>query len=317
MPRPKSLPAPAIDVIPNTEALAAASDAANAISAIDYAVAESAELFKLVGRIEASHFLETVSARLIAECYQRAKGELNRIKHLRVPGPDGKPETVSDIERFCELVMPVSARRCRQIVAAIDTLGTDLYEQAERIGFRARDYQALKALPADDQALVKQALAGEGREQVLDLLTELAARNMALRERAERAQEDLQAKDDLIAAKNQKIDKLLTRRKFQPSADSIAQTAEQQKQLDELHDATRAVDVHLLRLATVMAAMAADLSTPMRRRMQQAVQFLAARLAGVADEHALEVDLTAEFNQRPEWLDAVLPTGDASAANAG
>ena len=49
-------------------------------------------------------------------------------------------------------------------------MGDTLFEQAERIGFRTRDYAALKALPSEDQALVKQAIETGTREEVIDQL---------------------------------------------------------------------------------------------------------------------------------------------------
>lgn len=50
-----------------------------------------------------------------------------------------------------------------QLADNLNLLGPELYEQAEKIGFKARDYQALKALPSDEQEIVKQALEAQNK----------------------------------------------------------------------------------------------------------------------------------------------------------
>ena len=173
--------------------------ASQLVAATDVQVMQAAELHQLVGQIKAAHFMETVSGLLIAKNYVQARDLLGKLGQVTVRGKDGKPETVSGMERFCELVMPYSARRCRQIVQAVETMGESLYEQAERIGFQVRDYAALRALPPDDQDVVKQAMNSGSREEVVGLLKELASRNEALRAKAVEAEKDLATKDRIIA----------------------------------------------------------------------------------------------------------------------
>ncbi|MBX3634730.1 MAG: hypothetical protein KF683_04985 [Rubrivivax sp.] len=303
MGRPKKTAAPAAEVVLDTVALTKAAEAANELSVIEAAVLDTAELYKLVGRIEVAHFTETVSGKLMAQAYLKAKEEFKKINSLAVTDRNGQRKHVSGLEEFCDAVMPISARRCRQIVEAIGTLGEELYEQAERIGFRARDYQALRALPADDQEVVKQALTTESREQVIDLLTELAARNQQLRQRVEQAADDLAAKDDLIGAKNKKIDDLLARKRFKPGPDDIARTEREKAALDQWTLVLAGVDAQFAQIdAVVRALYEQDPSPAIQLRVKQGLEYVVARLAQHVDELGLEVDLARLSPQPPDWL---------------
>lgn len=120
----------------------------------------------------------------------------------------------------------------------------------------------------------------------------------ALRE----AQEDVAAKDKLLESKNKKIDRLEAGKKFKPAADAIARTEEQQKQLDELVEATNGCEVRFMALANVVEAIEAGDSKAMRGRAAQAIQYMAQRLADIIDQHGIEVSLGEHIAQKPEWL---------------
>ena len=119
------------------------------------------------------------------------------------------------------------------------------------------------------------------------------------------ARDDVAAKDKLLGEKNKKIDKLLAAKKFKPSEGCIAQTAEQQAQLDELHQVTVRGEVCFMALADVVAAIEESDSKAMRGRAAQAVQYLVQRIADVIDQHGIEIDLSQHIAVRPEWLDAL------------
>jgi hypothetical protein len=81
------------------------------------------------------------------------------------------------LEEFCRVFLGKSYTRCFELAKNLELLGTDLYEAAEAIGFRARDYRALKALPADEQAIIQQAIQTQDREQVIELLQDMALKH--------------------------------------------------------------------------------------------------------------------------------------------
>lgn len=160
--------------------IALATQAADMLSATENQVLDSAEVYRMVGRMETAQFIETVSGRVMAETYLKVKALIGKSGSITVRTRTGERKQVSDMDSFCDAVMPITARRCRQIVAAIDTLGVELYEQAEQIGFRSRDYQALRALPDDQQAVVKRAIEAGDLHAVADIVHELAARNSTM-----------------------------------------------------------------------------------------------------------------------------------------
>jgi hypothetical protein len=93
---------------------------------------------------------------------------------------------VQDLDEFCRQFMGKSYRRCNELADNLHTLGPELYEQAQAVGFRSRDYRALKALPADDQAAVKAALEDGDKDTALTVLSQLVGRHQQAREVAER-----------------------------------------------------------------------------------------------------------------------------------
>lgn len=297
----------------DSHALARASEAADTLGAVNLAIAQSAELHKMVGRIETAHFMETVSAKLIAETYLKAKALLGEVGSVTVIGPTGKTETVSGMEQFCELAMPVSARRCQQIVSSIELLGPALFEQAERIGFRARDYQALKALPSDEQALVTRAMESGSKDDVLDLLTELAGRNEALRKQAELDKKSLAAKDKVIQAKSAKLDKI-----EEDAAARRNATMEEAEafQMDDLRNDTLGAETSLLRmLATVDEVLAQPATGAAEQAARHSLDYLVQRIVDACNSRGITVDLAERVT--PIWAQPIEAAAAAASGRKG
>lgn len=162
-----------------------------------------------IGSMRALDFIGKISARASVEIYLRQKKTkaYRAINHLNA---DGKTEKISDLDTFCELYLGKTARTIRDQAANYHLLGPDLFEVSERLGFRGKDYTALKALPADDQEVIKQAMSPEAdRDQVIDLLQEMAARHAsekaALTAEATEAKETAEARDQVVKSKEAKI----------------------------------------------------------------------------------------------------------------
>ena len=166
------------------------------------------ELGKLVGRMETAALYETISHGVIASSYEKAM-KSKAYKLLKNP----KSETYfASASEFCEVVLGVTARRAQQIIGNRTLIGVEAFEQAERLGLRQVDYNAIKALPAPEQELVRRAVEeAKSRDEVLDLLQELAARHaqekQALTARAEEAEAEKTAVEQLLADKNKALDK--------------------------------------------------------------------------------------------------------------
>jgi hypothetical protein len=154
-----------------------------------------------LGRLEALDFVAVTANTAMLAIYENVK-KSKAWRLLRNP-QDGRNGHFESLEDFCEVKLGKSYKRLRTLAAQKNLLGQDAYEQAERLGLRDVDYNAIKALPAPDQELVRRAVEeATTREQVLDVLHDLAARNVQ-REAALQAelQDARDQAEDLAASK--------------------------------------------------------------------------------------------------------------------
>ncbi len=129
-----------------------------------------------IGRLEALDFVLTVSTSAILATYENVK-KSKAWRHLRNP-KSAHGEHFQSLDEFCEVKLGKSYQRMRAIAVNRNAIGSDAFEQAERLGLRQVDYNAIKGLPAPDQELVRRAVEeAQSRDEVLDLLQELAARH--------------------------------------------------------------------------------------------------------------------------------------------
>ncbi len=204
----KQSPAAAPSILPQIDQrIQAAQDMA--LSAV-----ETDEVFAAgvdIGRLEALDFVTTVGTSALLSIYENLK-KSKGWRHMRNPkSADGRH--FESLAEFCEVKLGKSYSRFRELAANRTMIGQQAFEQAERIGLRQVDYNAIKALPAPDQELVRRAVEeSKSRDEVLDLMQELAARHGAekqtLTQRAEEAEAELKASEEVLAKKNARIDKL-------------------------------------------------------------------------------------------------------------
>lgn len=158
-----------------------------------------------IGSMRALDFVRQMSSRVQVEIYLRQK---KTKAYMSVPHPGGGH--FSSLDDFCEAYLGESGRNIRRKVDNYHLLGSELLEVSERLGFKGKDYTILKALPADDQELIKQAMSQEAdRDQVIDLLQEMAVRHAsekaALTAQAKEAEETAEARSEVIARKESRI----------------------------------------------------------------------------------------------------------------
>lgn len=170
---------------------------------------------KIVGRVETALFYETISQKVVVESYLELKKN-NAFMAITYRDADGNVKRISCLHEFCERVFKKTYRRVQQLVDNYHTIGADLFDAAEQIGFRQKDYQALKALPAADQAIIKQAMAEEtDRDQVIGLLQEMAvshaSEKAALTAKAKEAEDTAADRDRVIGSKQDQISALEVR----------------------------------------------------------------------------------------------------------
>lgn len=142
-PTQTTAPAELIDVTPQAEQqLAVLQDGAIQ----DQEKADFMELGRKLGQMETAAFIGNISDGVLLASYESVK-KSKAWKLLK----NNKGEIFPNLEAFCSERLGFSARRLAQVQGNRDTLGIETFEQAERLGLRQRDYNAIKALPAPDQ----------------------------------------------------------------------------------------------------------------------------------------------------------------------
>jgi hypothetical protein len=148
----------------------------NANALADGIILNATDAILKAGYIQGIEFTRRVGDVAIAQIFLSLK-QSKSYKGIPYSDSDGTTRRVGSFEEFCQAFFSKSYNRCLELSQNLQLLGTDLYEQSELIGFRARDYQALKALPADEQEIVKQAIETDDRDTVIDLLQEMALKH--------------------------------------------------------------------------------------------------------------------------------------------
>ena len=203
----KAAPADMPEILPAVEArIVAAQDAALSVSETDDVFAAGVD----IGRLEALDFVATVATSALVSIFENVK-KSKGWRLMRNP-QSGDGRHFESLDEFCEVKLGKSYRRFRELSANRTLIGGAAFEQAERLGLRQADYSAIKALPAPDQELVRRAVEeAKSRDEVLDLLQELAARHgqkeKALTKRAEEAEAEKAAVEQVLADKNKALDK--------------------------------------------------------------------------------------------------------------
>lgn len=289
----------------------------------DQAVMDSAEVFKALGRIETSAFFARIGNISAAQVAQQIR-ENKKYKGLPYTDQNGNRNHVSTFDEFCEAFLGKTGRYVRDLLNNLHVLGPELYESAEIIGFKARDYRALKALPAEEQEVVRTALASESKDEVLDILQDMAARHQGQKEAAKKEAEglraDLEARDRVLADKAKGLDKAqmeLAKLKSLPPSENVAlklaTEATAVKTLDNSHIAFLAETNKFFQVvADILDAEAVSSHT--KTYATQTVQRLAEELTDFLAAYGIAVDFQGMV--QPAWAQA-LAKADIETNNTG
>lgn len=280
------------------------------------------EVHRQIGQIESLEFMRHVADVATAQIFENMRNS-GKYKGLPYKDADGNMRHVASLDEFCETKLGKSYRRCMDLSQNLRTLGPELYEQSERLGLRNIDYKALRALPAEEQAVVKQAIEGtQSREEVVALLQEMAIRHqqdreslsteMAVREAAIlKAQADisgqLAAKDKVIAEKSARISTLVEEKNRTECLTDAEQAAEIERQLTE---ATLVAAGALIPVRkAVHAARSLDhCPQGLYIALQGAVDRIAGEAMSIAADYGIQLNLTAWMDSDPD-----APLGDPNA----
>lgn len=210
-------------------------------------------------------------------------------------------------QEFCQL-LGTSDDKVDLDIANLKAFGEEALESMSRMGIGYRELRQYRRLPEDQKlALIEVAKAGD-KDGFLDLAEEMIARHAKEKEslatQVEEAKATLEAKDRVLADKNERLTKLEEegKRKFKPSAGSEAKTAQEQALLTELDQASSAayLAIHKTFAAADVALSDSGAREAIQTRARQAVEFLVQQLADMAEEFGIQVDLEARI--APPWL---------------
>ena len=208
---------------------------------------------------------------------------------------------------FCA-ALGVSASKIDEDLTNLQIFGEEALAQLTQAGAGYRELRQYRKLPEDQkQALIEVAKAGD-KEGFVELAEEIIAKHAkekeALAAQVQEAQATLEAKDRVLADKNERLTKLEEegKRKFKPSAGSEAKTAQEQALLTELDQASSAayLAIHKTFAAADVALSDSGAREAIQTRARQAVEFLVQQLADMAEEFGIQVDLEARI--APPWL---------------
>jgi hypothetical protein len=283
-------------------------DMQNAGAVADTAVLAYGDTFKALGRIEGMDFLRRVGDIAIAQTFIGVR-ESKKYKGLPYKDADGNLRHVEDFDEFCREFFGKSYTRCYELSKNLHLLGPELYESAERIGFKARDYAALKALPEAEQEIVKTALAADDKAQVVEILQDLAARHQseraAAKKEADDMRADLDARDKLLADKGDKLDKtqmeLEKLKSLPPNKAEVLRLEREEEAAKVLTlavvEAQAAVNGLLGKLAAIKAA---EVSVYTKQHADQVASWFCQQVQLSLQESGIQADM-AEI-VLPEWM---------------
>lgn len=179
--------------------------AADMVRAAEKLMMDSEEVHRQIGQIEGFEFVRRVVDVATAQIFENVRLS-GKYKGLPYRDDAGIVRYVGTLEEFCAVKLGKSRQRCYELSQNLRLLGPELYEQSERLGLRNIDYKALRALPEDDQVLIKQALEDStSRDQVIDLMQEMAVKH---HQEKTALQAELSDKDAVLSAKQQRADAL-------------------------------------------------------------------------------------------------------------
>jgi hypothetical protein len=281
----------------------------NMAAAVDQAVMDAEEVHTALGRIEGLEFLRRVGDVAIAQIFTEVR-KSKKYKGLPYRDESGNLRHVEDFEEFCKVKLGKSYTRCYELSKNLATLGPDLYESAEKIGFRNKDYRALKALPEAEQDVVKTAIASESKDEVLSILEDMAARHQAEREAAKKERDelsaDLEARGKLLQDKSGKLERteeeLYKLKSLPPDADlelKLAREEEAVKAVDKVF-VTALAEFNKMLMQVDAIISNEDVAMHTKQYAVQTVQMYCEDMNSNLANYGIAVDFEGMVS--PEWL---------------
>ncbi|PAY00164.1 hypothetical protein CKO50_17215 [Pseudoalteromonas sp. HM-SA03] len=177
-------------------------------------LAEQQSVLVQLGQIQAFNFIGKMVTVSELKLVQQIK-DSKEYKGLSF-SKDGKTETVSTWEQFCDAYLDCSAKITNERLTNLSTFGEQFFEQAQKMKLGYRHLQSLRQLPDDQQTLVIESEAVEvgNKEAVQELIDELKAKHSKekdkLAQELDATERMLKVSRDSSSKKEEEIIKLKT-----------------------------------------------------------------------------------------------------------
>lgn len=319
--KPTPITPPADVPEPNHAVIEADREAMTEVGVHERLQSSSLEVGKLVGRLESTLFLRHVADKMIAETFIQLR-DGKKYKDLEISDASGNLRTLQTLEDACDALIGKSYRTCAEIAQNFELLGDRIFDSAERLGLRAKDYRALRALPSDDQALIKTTIAeATDRDSVTDLIGELTERHAKKLAEKDRTIADLGQKVELkerrihvLGEERDGLKEKLIEMTLTEDATRKVALEKRARALGSLRDASLAMLGYVSRfdqaVANVMALDDATATGEAADTLRATYQ----RLADLANAHGMPVDFADVVT--PPWLADLVVPAVASATKA-
>jgi hypothetical protein len=308
---------PVVEAVPSgvtPEAAQRTADEADQVRLQDKRLLEAAPFYIALGRLQQANFAATVSDVSAVKAFQQMRDVHRRIGHLPTSDADGKLRNVSDFDELCRLTLGRGERRMRQIAAAVDSLGEDLYEAARLVGFKSRDYQALTALPGNAQEAVKAALASDNKEAAVEMVYELAQRLAVEKEAAAKSAADmnqqLDSRQRLLDAEHRTNAELKDKLYGPVRANGDAETNEEAGRLEALREIAAVVTVAINKLDEKLAELeeVKDGSVAFHHAVREVARHIGLMIyERICVRRRIEIDFDAVLEDMAPWIKRALP----------
>ena len=305
----KPTPIAAPQTLPALDAavIAEESQALTEVAARERLQESALEIGEQLGIIKSAEFYARCAEKLIVEAYLKLK-EGKKYKDLEFRDGNGNLRSCADLDEACRFLLGKSYRYCAQITQNMETVGPKLFESASQLGFRTKDYQAIRALPADDQTLVKSAIeSATDRDSVTDLIGELTERHAKKLAEKDRVISDLGQKVELKERRIQVLgeerdglkEKLIGMTLTEDATRKVA-LEKRNRALGALRDASLAMLGYVSRFDQAVANVMALNDATATEEAADTLRATYQRLADLANAHGMPVDF-AEVGM-PSWL---------------
>ena len=295
----------------NDAAVAEVQKQADELTLADESLMHYEETLRQVGQIEGIEFTRRVADVAVAQIFESLRNS-GKYKGLPYRDAEGNTRRVASLDEFCEVKLRRSYRRCLDLSQNLRSLGPELYEASEHLGLRNIDYKALRALPGDEQAVIKAAIEeNKPREDLIDLIQEMAVRHHQERTARQATIDEqdatIKAKDAVIETKAAKIAELDARNQRVRTLPPNQMAREIRFELEGYAIAVECGIVN--QLVPAIAALKAQLGTAADAYLRGVLGNIETRLAEAREAHDIEDGDPTEWarhledhpDQVPEW----------------